>query len=243
LREPSEDNRRCHRLSLSPLRGCLPHRSRRTKWRSSADKGAPTSCMAPALGERSEVECGESNAVDKVNHHLFRFAVVTRCEDNSTGLIGEKSCIQTVGMVHSDFTSLAPTAISATISLDVRAFNAARDLVTPSRRCPEQRPMSVCGIDQNSAAPIDTFPRIGHVHRVCSENNHVAFSCLLLRPCTSVRAKIGDTICKCLWPSGFGYDDVMTGSQEITSKRTRYLTCTYKPDFHDESPLFCWMAS
>lgn len=67
--------------------------------------------------------------------------------------------------------------------------------------------MSVCGIDQNSAAPIDTFQRIGHVHPICSENNHVAFSCLLLCPCTGVRAKIGDKIRKCLWPSGIGYDD------------------------------------
>ncbi len=49
------------------------------------------------------------------------------------GLFGEKSCIQAIGMLLIDFTSRAPTAISATISLEVRPFNAARDLVTPAR--------------------------------------------------------------------------------------------------------------
>lgn len=49
------------------------------------------------------------------------------------GLLGEKSCIQSIGMLLIDSTSLAPTAISATISLDVRPFTAARDLVTPAR--------------------------------------------------------------------------------------------------------------
>ena len=49
------------------------------------------------------------------------------------GLFGEKSWIQAIGMLLMDFTSRAPTAISATISLDVRLFNAARDLVTPAR--------------------------------------------------------------------------------------------------------------
>ena len=44
------------------------------------------------------------------------------------GLFGEKSCIQSIGMLLIDFTIRAPTAISATISLDVRPFNAARDL-------------------------------------------------------------------------------------------------------------------
>jgi hypothetical protein len=49
------------------------------------------------------------------------------------GLFGEKSCIQAIGMLLIDLTSRAPTAISATIPLDVRPFNAARDLVTPAR--------------------------------------------------------------------------------------------------------------
>jgi len=64
-----------------------------------------------------------------------RFASVSSPDVKNTvrGLFGEKSCIQIIGMLQRDFTSLAPTAISATISLDVRPFNAARDLVTPFR--------------------------------------------------------------------------------------------------------------
>jgi len=48
------------------------------------------------------------------------------------GLFGVKSCIQAIGMLLIDLTSRAPTAISATISLDVRPFNAARDRVAPA---------------------------------------------------------------------------------------------------------------
>ena len=48
------------------------------------------------------------------------------------GLLGEKSCIHDMGMLLMDFTSRAPLAISATISLDVRPFNAARDRATPA---------------------------------------------------------------------------------------------------------------
>jgi hypothetical protein len=39
-------------------------------------------------------------------------------------LIGEKSCIQAIGMLLIDLIGLAPTAISAIISLEVRPFNA-----------------------------------------------------------------------------------------------------------------------
>src|ERR1700735_522008 len=48
------------------------------------------------------------------------------------GLCDEKSCIQAMGILLIDFTSLAPTANSATISLEVRPFKAAIDLFTPS---------------------------------------------------------------------------------------------------------------
>jgi hypothetical protein len=49
------------------------------------------------------------------------------------GLFGENSCIQAIGMLLIDFTSRVPTAISATISLEVRPFKAARDRETPAR--------------------------------------------------------------------------------------------------------------
>lgn len=86
-----------------------------------------------ALGERSEVDCGESKLLTRSITTCFASLSSPDVKITVRGLLGEKSCIQTIGMVHSDFTSLAPTAISATISLDVRPFNAARDLVTPSR--------------------------------------------------------------------------------------------------------------
>ena len=55
-------------------------------------------------------------------------------DTNSTvfGFCGEKSCIQAIGILLIDFTSLAPGAIAATISLDVRPSNAATDLATPA---------------------------------------------------------------------------------------------------------------
>jgi hypothetical protein len=40
-------------------------------------------------------------------------------------LFGEKSCIQAIGMLLIDLTSLATTAILATISLEVRPLSAA----------------------------------------------------------------------------------------------------------------------
>ena len=48
------------------------------------------------------------------------------------GLCDEKYCIQAMGVFLIDFTSLAPTANSATISLEVHPFKAAIDLFAPS---------------------------------------------------------------------------------------------------------------
>ena len=76
------------------------------------------------------------------------------------GLFGEKSCIQAIGMLLIDFTSRAPTAISATISLDVRPLQRG-----PRSGDPRQTDigfrihMRVRRIDQDSATPIDTFQR------------------------------------------------------------------------------------
>src|SRR5258708_37410701 len=47
------------------------------------------------------------------------------------GLFDEKSCIQAIGILLIDFTSLAPAALSATIALEVRQFKAVIDLFTP----------------------------------------------------------------------------------------------------------------
>ena len=81
------------------------------------------------------------------------------------GLVGEKSRIHFIGMLLIDFTSRAPTAISATISLEVRPFNAARERVTPARlRVGFRIHMRVSRIHQYSSTPINAFERLRHVH-------------------------------------------------------------------------------
>ncbi len=69
------------------------------------------------------------------------------------GLFGEKSCIQSIGMLLIDLTSRAPAAISATISPEVRPFNAALHLVTPAKL------MSATGSTCAFVASIKTRPR------------------------------------------------------------------------------------
>src|SRR6202021_2305179 len=100
-----------------------------------ADKGAPTSCIAPPVA--SAPRSIATNPVLLINSITSRLASASSPDVKMTvrGLFGEKSCIQAIGMLLIDFTSRAPTAISATISLEVRPVNlkAARDLVTPAR--------------------------------------------------------------------------------------------------------------
>jgi hypothetical protein len=73
----------------------------------------------------------------------------------STGLLGEKSCIQAIGMLLVDLTSRAPTAISATISLDVRPFNAALGSGHTSQTNVWGLQMCVRRIDQDAPSPIN----------------------------------------------------------------------------------------
>ncbi len=97
------------------------------------DKGARTSCIAPPVA--SDPRSIATNPVLLINSITSCLALVSSPDVKMTvrGLFGEKSCIQAIGMLLIDLTSRTPTAISATISLDVRPFNAARDLVTPAR--------------------------------------------------------------------------------------------------------------
>src|SRR5580700_11500351 len=115
-------------LALAAIQSAFEHsqRSRRTKWRSSPDKGAPTSCMAPPVA--SDPRSITTNPVPLINSITNCLASASSPDVKMTvrGLFGEKSCSQAIGMLLIDFTSRAPTAISATISLDVRPvdFNA-----------------------------------------------------------------------------------------------------------------------
>src|SRR6202035_260772 len=73
------------------------------------------------------------------------------------GLLGEKSCIHDIGILLIDFTSRAPMAISATISLDVRPFNAARDRATPARL--RSGSESICAlVASTSIRPCQSIP-------------------------------------------------------------------------------------
>ena len=81
------------------------------------------------------------------------------------GLAGEKSCIHSIGMLLIDFTSRAPAAISATISLEVRPFNAARERAMPAKaEVGFGAFMRVSRINQYSSTPINAFERLRHVH-------------------------------------------------------------------------------
>lgn len=93
-------------------------------------EGAAELLHGTPQGKRAKVERGQARRLDKIDHQLIGGAVVSRDEKHGLGLCGEKSCIQAIGILLIDFTSLAPGAISATISLDVRPSNAATDLVT-----------------------------------------------------------------------------------------------------------------
>ena len=139
------------------------------------------------------------------------------------GLFGEKSCIQAIGMLLIDLTSRAPTAISATISLDVRPFNAARDLVTPARLMSGGSRCAFVASIRNSATPIDALQRFRHFYPMCGENNGVALGRLLPGPRVGVLTEIGDKISQCLSASGIGYNDGATSVYQVTAERTRHV--------------------
>ena len=84
-----------------------------------------------ALGEGPEVDSDEPNAIDQIDHDFLASLSSPDVKMTVFGLFDEKSCIQAIGILLIDFTSLAPAAISATISLEVRPFKAAIDLFTP----------------------------------------------------------------------------------------------------------------
>jgi hypothetical protein len=99
---------------LAPARNCQSaferfQRSRRTKWRSMPDKGAPTSCIAPPMA--SDPRSIATNPVLLTNSITSCLASVSSPDVKMTvrGLFGEKSFIQAIGMLLIDLTSRAPT--------------------------------------------------------------------------------------------------------------------------------------
>ena len=96
--------------------------------------------------------------------------------------------------------------------------------------------MRVRRVNQNSAAPIDSFQRCRYIHSMGSENNDVAFGRLLLRPGDGAWTEIGDKICQCLRTSGVGHNDVVPSVYQMTAECASDIPRSYKSYFHDSPP-------
>src|ERR1700749_4952807 len=118
------------------------------------------------------------------------------------GLFDEKSCIQAIGILLIDFTSLAPGAISAIISLEMRPFKAAIDLFTPLGLTSVLESIwALVASIRISPMPVDILECLGHVHPIRGEDDDIAFSGLPLRTSRLAWAEIGDEACQRLRPS------------------------------------------
>ena len=155
--------------------------------------------------------------------------------------MSEKSWIQAIGMLLMDFTSRALTAISATISLGVRPFSAARDLVTPARLMSGFA--SMCAF----VASIRTRPRqsipfsASRTFTQCTARittSHSAAWNLVPAMAPGPRSVTKST--NVSGPLEFGHDHGMTSGDQMAAECTRYLTGTYKTYFHKRIPFFRW---
>jgi hypothetical protein len=137
-----------------------------------------------------------------------------------------------MSMLLIDFTSRAPGAISAIISLDVRPLSAARDLVTPATL------MSGLGSMWALVASIRIRPRqsisfkAGHVDPIRREDHHVARGRLLFRSSSSIRAKSGDEITKRLRPARIRNDYLVTSADQMPAECLGHGSGADEADFH-----------
>jgi hypothetical protein len=97
--------------------------------------------------------------------------------------------------------------------------------------------MCVRGIDQDAASPINALESVSYSAPMYGENDDVALGYLLLRAGDSAWTEISEKISQCPRTSGIGYNDGVTSIDQVTTESTRYFTSTYKPYFHDESPV------
>src|SRR3984957_2557513 len=97
------------------------------------DRGAPISCIAPPIRRDPRAMATSPELLINSITHCLAYDSSPEVKRTVLDLLGENSCIHDIGMLLIDFTSCEPMAISATISLDVRPFNAARDRATPAR--------------------------------------------------------------------------------------------------------------
>jgi hypothetical protein len=66
-----------------------------------------------------------------------------------------------------------------------------------------------------------------------SEYSDVALGRLLPGPRDGAWTEVGNKLSQRLWTSRIGYNNGMTSGYQMAAERTRYLTGTYKPYFHD----------
>ena len=109
------------------------------------------------------------------------------------GLCDEKSCIQAMGILLIDFTSLAPyrqfcdhLARSATLQSGDRSFHPFRTDIGIGIH------VGIGRIDQDAPMPVDILQCLGHVHPIRGEDDDIAFSGLRLRTSRCAWAEIGD---------------------------------------------------
>jgi hypothetical protein len=142
-----------------------------------------------------------------------------------------------MGILLIDFTSLAPTAISATISLELRPFSAAADLFTPSRLMSGLGPKWAL-VASIRMRPCQSMPlSLGHVHPMRGEDNDIAFSRLRLRTSRCAWTEFGDQSSPGLRSSRIGYDNLMTSVDQVTSECPGHISSTDEAYSHDGCPF------
>ena len=220
-------------IQVKPL---FSHRSRRMKWNSMPESGPPTSCIASpmASGPRSIA----TNPVLLINSITCCLASVSSPDVKMTvrGLFGEKSWIQAIGMLLRDFTSRAPTAISATISLDLRPFSAARDLVTPARLMSAFA--SMCALVASiRTRPCQSIPfnASGTFTQLTARitTSHSA-ACSLVPAMAPDRDRRRNRLVSST--PGIGYNYGVTSVYQVTAERACYVPGSQKTYFHNSPP-------
>src|SRR4051794_978051 len=100
--------------------------------------------------------------------------------------------------------------------------------------------MGIGRIDQDPPMPVDILECLGHVHPIRGEDDDIAFSGLPLRTSRCAWAEIGDEACQRLRPSRIGYDNRMTGVDEVTPESLGQSSGAYEAYSHDGVPVWTW---
>ena len=181
-------------------------RSRRTKWSSRPDSGAPTSCIAPPVVR--DPRSMATNPMLLINSitKLFGFAVVAGCKDDGTGFVGREVLYPGHRHVADRFNKPRANrhlsdylAGCAPLQCGARSGHASQTNVWGLQ-------MRVRRIDQDASSPINTLESVSYTDPMRGKNDDIALGSLLLRPSDRVWTEISDKIHQCLRTSGIGYD-------------------------------------